>query len=253
MMKLDCTFDDRILQNKLQSLVANNSKNLATATQKALNDTVKDIQNAERQAIDRGGFHLRQTGFIYRLIKVFQFAKATQGIAYAEIGIDPTKAGVLLGLYEFSGSKKVPIRGNLAVPLYGQAGDPRPTISAILPTKMRFAQLDFRKATPGFGTRAGAADFGPRHTGPMYVGKQDTYLIPGVGVFQRTVMGPRTRGGKGAAGAQSHLIYAFAHKGGDPISSVAVPHLLHFADVARETFNEKFQEHFAERFNRSLE
>lgn len=215
MLKLNCDFDG----TKLTGFLDDKSKSLATSTAGALNDTVKEIQTAERVAIDRAGFHLRKTQFIYQLIKIFQFASATKGIAFAQIGIDNTKAGVLLGLFEDGGTKTSSSGGEVAVPLTGSAA--RPTMGSLITPTLRFARLNFKKK------------------GDILVGNHGTYLIPGVGVF----MADPTVNFVGAHGNTYHsrLIYVFKH--GVPIAKK-----LHFADLAAQIFKDRFDVNFARRF-----
>jgi len=221
-MILDCTFDDSVLQRRLGDLLTNPAKNLAYSVQQALNDTVKEIQVQERVGIDRAGFHLRKTQFIYNLIKIFQFAKAKDAIPYAEIGIDTAKAGVLLSMFEAGGTKE-PTRGeNVAVPLTGEAA--RPTAMAIVPTNLRFPALKFVRQDK------------------IFVGRQNTYLIPGVGIFQYDAAFSYI--GKGGRVYHSRLIYAFE-------KSVPIKRKLRFAAIAQETFDRVFRVKFTERFSRT--
>ena len=210
-MRIDAQYDDRMLQARFNRT----AKNLAYSTQQALNDTMLEIQTAERVGLDRAGLHIRKAGFLYRLIKVFTWAKATQGRAYAEIGIDSSKKNVFLGLLE-TGGEKEPVAGkHVAVPITGEAA--RPSMSQLVPDSLRFLALKLRRK------------------GLVYEGRQGTYLVPGVGIFQRAA------GQKVAA-----LIYTLKY------ARVPIRRKLHFFEIARDTFDRVFRVKFLERFNRQV-
>ena len=55
------------------------SKRLAYSTATAINRTMLEIQREERAELDRR-FTIRKNDFMYRLIKIFTFAKVFKGI-----------------------------------------------------------------------------------------------------------------------------------------------------------------------------
>src|ERR1700674_3468560 len=84
------------------------SKRLAYSTATAINRTMLEIQREERAELDRR-FVIRKNAFMYRLIKVFAFAKVFKGTGpqqiYGEIGIDHKK-GTLLDQFVEGGIKE---------------------------------------------------------------------------------------------------------------------------------------------------
>ena len=74
----------------LTANLAAEEKRLAYAVATAMNRTVLEIQREERAQLDRS-FTIRKNDFMYRLVKVFAFAKVFKGIGpqqpvFAEIG-----------------------------------------------------------------------------------------------------------------------------------------------------------------------
>ena len=138
----------RVDTSGLKARTAREIKRLAYNTALALNETAKAVQLAERANLDRK-FTLRKTGFIYRLIKIFKFASARQGRPWVEIGIDPTKKRVLLGMFE-KGGEKQPFKGkSVAVPVTG--GPARPTFTQSVSAQYWFSRLRLRGHTTSTG------------------------------------------------------------------------------------------------------
>jgi hypothetical protein len=85
MIKID--IDVRVLEAR--TLLE--SKRLAYSTATAINRTMLEIRREERAELDRR-FTIRKNDFMYRLIKIFAFAKVSKGTGpqqvYGEIGID---------------------------------------------------------------------------------------------------------------------------------------------------------------------
>ena len=116
-MKIDIQFDSR----NLKALTLREKKNLAYSTSQALNETAKDMQQKTRIRMDRI-FHLRKAGFMYRMIKIFKFSNARQGIAYAEIGVqqrpvDRRNKGPFSGLLSIHATPRLLIKGNMSTSL----------------------------------------------------------------------------------------------------------------------------------------
>jgi hypothetical protein len=129
-MKIDIQFDSR----NLKARTLREKKNLAYSTSQALNETAKDVQQKTRIRMDRI-FHLRKAGFMYRMIKIFKFSNARQGVAYAEIGVQQ-RPRLLLGHFEHGGWRK-PAKGrNVAVPITGSPA--RPSERSAIPEELTF-------------------------------------------------------------------------------------------------------------------
>lgn len=177
-MEIKTKVDARGLLLKLN----NGQRKLAYAVANGINDTAKRIQQDTREEVKReftlrgqkGAFVLRQAAIVK------PFANAKQGRPFAIIQLGK-RDRLLLPQFETGGEKK-PIKGkNVAVPLTGTPA--RPTFGASVPKEYQFSQLRLKK----------------QKKGNRWVGRMDTYLVPGVGVFKR--LGPGKR--------NSRLIYAF--------------------------------------------
>lgn len=115
-----------------------------------------------------------------------------------EIFVDQ-KPRVLLGLFEQGGTKQ-PVKGaSVAVPITGEAA--RPAFRDPVTPALQFAALHLRK----------------RRGGNEREGAQRTFLIPGVGLFQRT------------ARRATELIYAF-------LRAPRIKPRLGFVEIAQRTF-----------------
>lgn len=207
-MRINVQFDTRALKVRTEREI----KRLAFNTAQALNETAKEIQTAERVNLDRR-FTLRRATFMYRLVKIFHFASARKGKPFAEVGID-NKKRVLLSQFEKGGIKKPVKGGAVAVPITGEAA--RPRFAEPVPERFAFRRLRFRKRKT--------------KSGPQFVGKEGTFILPGVGVFRRV---ERT----------ISLLYGFVRRPRlDPI--------LEFRKIAERTFRVEFPKQFRRAFRR---
>jgi len=216
-MRINAQFDTSALQAKGFRL----QKKIAYAAAQALNDTALDIQLAERANLDRK-FTVRKAGFFYRLVKV-AFASVKKDKAFAEIYIDTTKKNVLLSTFEKGGVKQ-PIKGkNVAVPITGSPA--RPSFRSPVTRALTFAQLRLRMHRTKTNKR-------------QWKGQKRTFLIPNLGVFQRT----GTKAGSGKF-STTKLLYRLKPA---PLLKAT----LEFIKVARREFAERWEKNFRRRFNR---
>lgn len=210
-MRLDVKIDTSALRAKTEREI----KNLGYSTAQAINKVAQEIQNEERVNLDRK-FKLRRAGFMYRLIKIVTFASANQGRPYAEIAIDASKARVLLSSFEEGGDKTSSVGQNVAVPITGEAA--RPTFSDPVPQAFTFKGLSFQKVI----TKEGKVE---------WHGKNRTFIIPGVGVFQRV------------STTVTKLIYSFKKR-------VHLDSRLDFVAIAKRVWEERFEKVFREIYER---
>jgi hypothetical protein len=195
-------------------------KRLAYSTANALNKTAADIQLAERAEIDRT-FVVRKNRFMYSLIKITQFARVTDNASgtrfaslYAEVAIDTSKARVLLAELTEGGYKDPAFGKHVAVPVTGSAA--RPSFSDPVTAALQISRLDFQPHT----TKTGKI---------QWEGRQRTYVVAGVGVFQRS--------GSSRNDAASDLIYKF-------ITRPRLKKMFDFEGVAERTFAERWDANF---------
>ena len=211
-MKIGVKIDNSALTAKGNRV----AKRLGYAAAQALNDTVLDIQLAERANLDRK-FMVRKHAFFYRLVKV-KFASVKKDVAFAEVYIDNSKPRVLLSGFERGGAKE-PFKGkNVAVPITGSPA--RPTFRQSVALGLTFQKIKLRM----YRTKAGKR---------QWKGKQRTFLIPDLGVFQRT--GAKTQV------STVKLLYRLKPR---PLLKA----VLEFVKVAEKEFRERWQKNFLRRF-----
>jgi hypothetical protein len=232
-------FDVQIDPSALKARTLREAKNLAYSTSQALNAVAKDVQTAERVHLDQT-YHLRKAGFMYRLIKIFGFSNARQGTPFVEIGIDQ-KTRVLLGVFEQGGERR-PFKGkNVAVPITGS--EARPSEMSTIPGEFTFQKMKFRKHVTATGKE-------------QWKGENGTFLIPNVGVFQRTAQlsktsrrGNRTKtpgGGHRQRSRQVKLLYKLMR----PSLIQRLPANLHFVATATQNLQAKFATYFTRFYSR---
>lgn len=190
-------------------------RRLAYVVANALNRTAKDIQTEERARV-AGEFTIRKPEFILRQAAIIKpFASATQGRAFVDISVGQ-KSRLLLSTFEEGGARP-PFKGkSVAVPITGE--EARPSFEQPVPQNLRFTGLRFKLSKGDRRLRRK----GGRSRHEIRRGEHGTYLIPGVGVFQRS-------------GGESHLIYSFE-------SSIALKPRLRFLDTARRVTSARFNE-----------
>jgi hypothetical protein len=232
-------FDVQIDPSALTARTLREAKNLVYSTSQALNAVAKDVQTAERVHLDRT-YHLRKAGFMYRLIKIFQFSNARQGIPFVEIGVD-AKTRVLLGIFE-TGGERQPFKGkHVAVPITG--GEARPSEMSTIPAEFTFQQMKFKKHVTATGKT-------------QWKGENGTFLIPNVGVFQRTAHLSKTsrRGNRaktpGSGNRQRSRMVTLLYKLMAPSAITRLPANLQFVSIAAQNLQAKFATYFTTFYNR---
>jgi hypothetical protein len=225
-MKIDIKIDTK----QLEARTLRESKRLAYSATQALNTTALKIQQAERANLDKR-FTVRKAGFMYRLIKI-DFASVYGDRAYVEVYIDNTKARVLLGAFEHGGIKASAFGANVAVPVTGSVT--RPSFGSPVPEEytfqaLRFERIDLSKAGQAAHAAKRRVGVRGRLTGDYYIwaGNKRTFILPGVGVFQRT----------GPGKSDINLIYTFK-------KSVKLKDMLGFVETAQKVFAEEFNKAF---------
>jgi hypothetical protein len=219
---------------RLLSRMRNAEKRMAFAVVNAINSTALKIQEAEKARVLED-FTVRKKEFVLRQAAIIKpFASVGKAIPYAEIAVGQ-KDRLLLSQFEIGGERK-PFKGKrVAVPIIGHAA--RPVFSQPVPKALQFTQLHFtltrpkgvEPAEPGKRRRRTKKSKGEA----VRFGAQDTYLIPGIGVFQR----------KGHAASQ--LLYAF-------VAGEALPKKLAFVDVASATARRWFPKFLDEQIASTL-
>lgn len=196
-MRIDCQINTQQLEERMEL----SAKNIAYATVNAINATAKQVQ-AQAQTNLKSRFTLRKPDFMLRQAAIIKpFASVGQGRPFAEIAVGQ-KDRLLLSEFETGGQRHgfigknvaVPIPGSPARPTFESPVEPSLMISALnLQPPLSAAQRQQRKSIKGSSgaeTRSLRRDFTKAAgAGQVWKGKEHTYMIPSLGIFQRT--GPK--------------------------------------------------------------
>ena len=199
-------------------------RQLPYAANNAITRTAKEAVDAGQKEI-AADLQLRKR-FILNRIKILQYSKV--GNLTAIIGIDTKVQGapLLLGFFEEGGTKE-PTKGpDIAIPLTGEAA--RPSFSQSVPTSLRYTNLQFDNRR----------------------GKKRTFIIPGVGIFQRIGAGAAVSrafhgGSQSDLDNQTVLIYSFQ-------PSAKLPQHTHLRAAMVKVIGERFNAIFSEEFTKEI-
>lgn len=196
-MKIDFNFDAKELERRFGLT----EKNLAYAAVSAINRTALQVQKQAQENV-KSRFVLRQPQFVLRQAAIIKpFASVGQGRPYAEIAVGQ-KPRLLLSEFEQGGQRSPFIGKNVAVPITGSPA--RPGFSDSVPGNLRITALSLQpslttaqrqqrrsiKGSSAKETKSMRKNFtSAAGAGQVWKGKQRTYMIPGIGIFQRT--GPK--------------------------------------------------------------
>lgn len=165
-MQINVTIDNMKLLLRLR----NGQKRLAYAVVNAINNTAKRIQAAERERVEEE-FTVRRQEFIRREAAIIKpFASVREARPFAELAVGK-KPRLLLSIFERGGLRKPATPGArfVAEPVIG--GPARPEFARPVTPELRLRRLRFDRTKTG-KVRKGAAT-------------TRTYLVPGLGIFQR--------------------------------------------------------------------
>lgn len=233
-MKVNANVDSARLLLRMEK----GQKRFGFTVQDAINRTLKVAQGDVVGEV-RKDFTLRPTktpDFIVRRAAKIQFATLRGGRAYGEIFVDSGHvqgSPLLLPTFE-EGGERHPVKGKrIAVPVIG--GPARPTFASPVPDAFRFTKLNLRLTPRAETTDAEGKKKRHRiHRSDSRVavryGLQNTYMIPSVGVFQRTGGTPLTK--------RLHLgraVYVF-------VDHEELPADLHFMQTVGKAIDTWFEE-----------
>lgn len=153
-----------------ESLVRLTSEVLRQLPYAANNAITRTANEAAIAAQREAGSHLQiRKNFLLRRIRVLSYSRVSN--LTAVIGVDPNVQGspLILGFLEAgqSGEKTGSSGGDVAVPLTGSPA--RPSFPESVPTSLRYTNLKIANRK----------------------GKKSTYVVPGVGIFERLAAGGR--------------------------------------------------------------
>jgi hypothetical protein len=200
-----------VQMDEVVKLTATVLRQLPYAANSAITRTAKEAVDAGQKEV-AGDLQIRKR-FILNRIKILQYSRVNNLTAI--IGVDTKVQGapLILGFLEEGGTKEPIHGGELAIPLTGEA--PRPTFPQSVATALRYTNLRFQDRK----------------------GRKKTFLIPGVGIFQRVAAG-------NAADA-TVLIYSFQ-------PSAKLPQHIHLRNAMLKVIGERFAAIFSEEFTKEI-
>ncbi len=207
-LHLDIDFDARETNRFLGSL----ARQVPFALKVAINETLKDMQKAQR-AHQRRVFTVRRPSFVDQSVKIKPFA--SKQTLTGTMSIDPPgghKRADILTKFERGGIKR-PRRRHLVLPVKA-----RRTRAGIVSTRNRPKALKLRRR------------------GRSVRGERRTFVVRDVGIFQRVNRGRRSR---------VRLLFAF-------LRQVPIDRRLDFVANAERTVARRFDRHFDRAFDRAV-
>lgn len=208
-------------------------KKVPYATNNALTRTAKELVTVERDELSRE-FQIRKQ-FILNRVQITKYSRPSS--LWTEVSINRNVQGgeLLLTMFEEGGEKLPDLGSELAVPITGEAA--RPTFAQTVRPSLLYKALNIQKHVTDLGKI-------------QYRGDRRTYVIPGVGIFQRNAgrrRGKRAKKGQGSGknDRASVLIYSFKR-------AVPIRVQMHFAQTARSFVLERFEIVWREEFVREL-
>ena len=206
---LDVEFDSRDTERFLGSL----AKQTPFALSVAINDTLKDAQKVQRTH-QRRVFTVRRPQFVDRSVKIRPFA--TKRTLEGTMAIDPPggqKRADILAKFERGGQKRARDGRHLAIPI-----DVKRTKAGVVSRRNRPKGFNFKRV------------------GRSIRGERRTFIIPGVGIFQR--VGRRKN-------SRIRLLYAFK-------TQVPIDRRLDFIANAERVVQRMFDKNFDRAFDRAV-
>lgn len=186
-------------------------KKVSYATNNALTRTAKECIPAA-QAELTADFTIRKR-FLLTRIKILQYSKISNLTVIVGVNANVQGSPLLLGFFE-DGGQKLPLHGDsIAVPITGSPA--RQNFNSSIRNALKYTNLQITNNK----------------------GKARTYVVPGVGIFERVK--------KGDAPDATVLIYKFEQ-------SAPLPHRTHLIETMLSVFNARFSEIWADEFDKEV-
>lgn len=212
--------------SEVQRTLAKLEKKFPYIMNDSITEVAKLVVSAERFELRRD-FTVRKT-FLENRFQILQYSRATTLTAIVGVNANVQGSPLLLGFFE-EGGEKLPSRGpDLAVPITGQPE--RPSFGSPIAMSLQYKRLQI--------------------TGGK--GRKKTFVIPGIGVFQRLAPGgrvwdPTSRKMKTINHSSVQILYAF--KSQAPLHQRT--HMIELAvTVVNDAFPRIFQKNFVEEMMR---
>ncbi len=210
-------------------------KKIPYATNNALTRTAQELVQVERDEL-KTEFQIRKQ-FILNRVRITKYSRADSLWTRVEIDTNVQGGKLLLTMFEEGGEKSPELGSALAIPLTG--GPARPSFAQSVRPSLLYKSLNMAKHVTGLGKI-------------QYKGDRRTFVIAGIGIFQRVES--KTRGARSKK--------TFTTKGGDVLRAkttavliysfkkgVVLRARMHFIKTAREfvakTFGKIWREEFA--------
>lgn len=208
-------------------------KKVPFATNNALTRTARELVEVERNQL-KSEFQIRKQ-FILNRVQITKYSRP--GSLWTMVAINKNVQGgeLLLSIFEEGGTKTPELGSELAVPLTGSAA--RPSFAQSVRPSLLYKALGMQKHVTDMGKI-------------QYKGDRRTFVIPGVGVFQRLSsrqLAVRAKKGQSSGRDESGavMIYSFKH-------NVPLRAQMHFVRTAREFVASRFGEVWREEFVREM-
>jgi hypothetical protein len=203
------------------------------ATNNALTRTARELVTVERDELSRE-FQIRKQ-FILNRVQITKWSKVSS--LWTEVAINKNVAGgeLLLTMFEEGGEKLPDLGSEIAVPITGTAA--RPTFAQSNLTSLAYKKLAIEKHITELGKI-------------QYKGAKRTFVIPGVGIFQRNQgkrRSKRAKKGQGSGRDQSGATLIYSFKRAVPLRAQ-----MHFVATARAFVLDRFEVVWIEEFVREL-
>lgn len=202
------------------------------ATNNALTRTAKELVQIERDEL-KTEFQVRKQ-FILNRVQITKYSKPDS--LWTEVSINRNVQGgdLLLTMFEEGGEKLAELGSELAVPLTGGAA--RPSFAQTVRPSLLYKALNIQKHVTELGKI-------------QYKGDRRTFVIPGVGIFQRNSGRRRGRSKRGDAKGKDEsgatMIYSFKR-------AVPLRAQMHFVRTARQFVLDRFSVVWREEFVKEL-
>jgi hypothetical protein len=208
-------------------------KKIPYSTNNALTRTANELVDVERDEL-KSEFKIRKQ-FVLNRVRITKFSRVND--LWTRVAIDSNVQGgkLLLAMFEEGGEKLPELGSELAVPITGGAA--RPSFSQKVTPSLLYKSLHMRKNV----TSAGKI---------QYKGDRRTFIIAGVGIFERVTNRKREALNKKGIATKGHdtnviLLYKFKH--GVPLRAQ-----MHFVRTARELVQKRFNVIWNEELAREL-
>jgi hypothetical protein len=203
------------------------------ATNNALTRVAKELVDVERNEL-KSEFQIRKQ-FILNRVQITKYSKTDSLWTIVSINKNVQGGDLLLTMFEEGGEKTPALGSELAVPLTGSAA--RPSFAQGVRPSLLYKALNMQKHTTALGKI-------------QYKGDRRTFVIQGVGIFQRESSRQRkARQKKGQSSGRDEsgatMIYSFKH-------NVPLRAQMHFVRTARALVASRFAEVWREEFIKEL-